>query len=174
MTWDCSSRWGTMSKATPVGDEEDHLVVTSSHFLCSRRQLGRLPGRKQQLPRLVTCSPRCWAATSCHVLHPRWLVAKLQAFLLHYLSNNLSLRFSTSSACKCSRSNWWWQKSMQKLVVHYYALCSGLLPGIEFVTSGTSSTCVKCFGLGLSFQELMQKDNQFCEIWQNQARVFPK
>ena len=64
-------------------------------------------------------------------------------------------------------------KIYEEVTVHY-ALCSGLLPGMEFVTSGKSSTCVKCFGLGLSFQELMQKDNQFCEIWQNQARVFPK
>ena len=120
-----------------VGDEEDHLVLTSSHFLCSRRQLGRLPGRKQQLPRLVTCSPRCWAATSCHVLHPRWLVAKLQAFLLHYLSNNLSMRLPTSSACKCSRSNWWWQKSMKKLVI-LLVHCTDAMAWMDLLSVGNS------------------------------------
>ena len=80
---------------------------------------------------------RCWAATSCHVLHPRWLVAKLQAFLLHYLSNNLSMRLPTSSACKCSRSNWWWQKSMKKLVI-LLVHCTDAMAWMDLLSVGNS------------------------------------
>ena len=57
----------------------DHLVLTSSHFLCSWRLVvpactARLPGgerkrAREQLPYPVTCSPVRWAH-ACHVLHP--------------------------------------------------------------------------------------------------------
>ena len=45
---------------------------------------------------------------------------------------------------------------------------------MEFVTSGTSGTCVKYFWAQVNFSRIMQKKCQFCETFQIQARFFTK
>ena len=53
------------------------------------------------------------------------------------LSNNLSMRLPTSSACKCSRSNWWWQKSMKKLVI-LLVHCTDAMAWMDLLSVGNS------------------------------------
>ena len=45
---------------------------------------------------------------------------------------------------------------------------------IEFVTSGTSGTCVEYFWAGVKFSTVNAKNHPICEICRIQARVFTK
>ena len=48
------------------------------------------------------------------------------------------------------------------------------LADMEFVTSDTNGTCVKCFWDGENLSKINAKSYQFCEICQIQTRVVTK